>query len=293
MNYRHAYHAGNFADVMKHIALVACITHLKKKATPFRVIDTHAGIGRYRLDVAETDKTGEWRDGIARVLSAIGTSGASPEAVALIKPYLDLIAAEAGQTEPLSIYPGSPRIAAALLRRGDTLIANELHPDDGKRLTKLFDDDRQVKVTTLDGWHAIKALLPPPERRGVILIDPPFEASGEFQRMTEGLKQGLERFRDGTYLLWYPIKELKPSARFHRGIVEVATAAGVETVLAAELLIRAPRNPDLLNGCGLVIVNPPYTLRADLGVIYGALADWVAQGPGAKADVYPLLPARA
>jgi 23S rRNA (adenine2030-N6)-methyltransferase len=288
MNYRHAYHAGNFADVLKHIVLVHCLLHLKKKDAAFRVVDTHAGCGRYRLDATEAARTGEWRDGIGRVLA--NRALAPPRVRALLAPYLDVVTDGNGGPDGLTHYPGSPRIAQALLRRGDMLVANELHPDDFKRLARTFDDDRQVKVMNLDGWTALKSLLPPHERRGLVLVDPPFEQPGELLRLCEGLGHALDRFKTGIYLLWYPIKDPKTVQRFRRGITETAAAAGIETVLDIELLLRQPRNPDLLNGCGLIVVNPPFTLRPDLDALLPTLADWFAAGPGAEASVAPLLP---
>jgi 23S rRNA (adenine2030-N6)-methyltransferase len=274
MNYRHAYHAGNFADVLKHIVLVHCLIHLGKKPAAYRVVDTHAGAGRYRLDAGEASRTGEWKDGVGRVLAAAGSAPASVKAI--LTPYLELIAPYLGNDGQLLTYPGSPVLAASLLRAGDQLIANELHPDDGARLKTTLASDRQAKVMGLDGWTAIKALLPPPERRGLVLVDPPFEEPGELIRLTEGLDHGLSRFSRGTFLLWYPIKDMKPVERFRRGVREVVERHAIETVLDAELLLRPARHPDLLNGCGLVIVNPPHTLAGQLEI----LLPWLAKTVG-------------
>jgi 23S rRNA (adenine2030-N6)-methyltransferase len=274
MNYRHAYHAGNFADVLKHAVLVLCIEHMKRKEAGFRVIDTHAGPGRYRLLEGDAAKTGEWKLGIGRLMGA--EADPLPEPVAkILAAYLDLIRRENAGGD-LSVYPGSPLIAAGLLRRGDALIANELHPDDNKALAKLLDEDRRSKVMKQDGWSALKALLPPKERRGVILIDPPFEEPGELIRLTEGLAAALRRFSTGTYILWYPIKDPKIVARFHRALSEAA----LPKLLKVELMLRLPRNPDVLNGTGLIVANPPFTLEADLEAILPLLADRFQQGPG-------------
>ena len=277
MNYRHAYHAGNFADVLKHAVLALCLEHLKKKPSPFRVVDTHAGAGLYQLDARETEATGEWRDGIGRLF------GATDRVFGALKPYLDEVArVNGGAGSALTSYPGSPVLTAGLLRAGDTLIANELQPDDNKRLAKSFASDRQVKVMALDGWIALKSTLPPPEKRGLVLIDPPFEQPGEFQRLAEGLKNGLDRFRSGIYVLWYPIKDPKPVQRFQRTIAEVAGRAGIETALALDLLVRAPRHPEVLNGCGVLVINPPHTLERDIAPLGPALARLLQQGPGAE-----------
>jgi 23S rRNA (adenine2030-N6)-methyltransferase len=261
MNYRHAFHAGNFADVLKHIVLVRVAEYLKHKDAPIRYIDSHAGRGRYALDFGAALRTGEWLQGIGQLVGP-AAQPMSPEAQALVQPYLDLVTKE-NNGAALTVYPGSPRIAQGLLRRGDVLVANELHPDDNRALAALLDDDRQCKVMGLDAWSFLKAMLPPKERRGVILVDPPYEEPGELVRLTEGLAAAVERFATGTYLLWYPIKDPKPVARFHRGVREL----GLAKAFAVDLLLRAPRDPNRLNGCGLIIVNPPYTLEAELQII--------------------------
>jgi 23S rRNA (adenine2030-N6)-methyltransferase len=289
MNYRHAYHAGNFADVLKHTVLVLCLAHLRKKDAPFRVIDTHAGPGSTDLTASEAEKTGEWRDGIGQVIGA-GARPLPTQVAARMKPYLDLVTSEnAGHMPVLKHYPGSPQLAVSLLRSGDTLYANEMHHEDNRRLAKLLASDRQVKVTALDGWTALKSLLPPAEKRGLVLIDPPFEEPNELIRLTTGLSEGLARFRSGIFLLWYPIKDPKPIQRFHRGIIEAAHHAKLESVMAAELYLRAPRHPDYLNGTGLIIANPPFTLKADLDVIMPELAARFSKGPGATHRVEDLL----
>jgi 23S rRNA (adenine2030-N6)-methyltransferase len=288
MNYRHAYHAGNFADVLKHTVLVLCVEHLKKKPAPFRVLDTHAGIGTYKLDGREMAATGEWRDGIARLWSATNSGRDVPDTLLALKPYLAEIARTNGASGELKTYPGSPALIAGLLRAGDTLVANELHPEDAKRLLAQFAKDKHVKVMSLDGYTAVKSVLPPPEKRGLILIDPPFEQPGEFQRIAEALGQGLNRFRSGTYALWYPIKDVKPVQRFQRTIADIAGRAAVETVLALDLFVRAPRHPDLLNGCGLLVVNPPHTLAADIARAGNALASLLELGQGAHFDLRKL-----
>ena len=266
MNYRHTFHAGNFADVVKHAVLVRVVEYLKRKDAALRIIDTHAGRGRTMLDRGDATRTGEWRHGIGRLMGP-DARPVSPAAHALLQPYFDLVAKE-NDGGALTNYPGSPRLAQGMLRRGDVLVANELQPEDGRALAALLEDDRQCKVMTLDGWSFLKAVLPPKERRGVVLIDPPFEEPGELVRMTEGLAAAMARFATGTYLLWYPTKDPKHVQRFHRGVREL----GLAKVLAVELLLRPARDPGLLNGCGLIIVNPPYTLEAELHIILPELA---------------------
>jgi 23S rRNA (adenine2030-N6)-methyltransferase len=271
MNYRHAYHAGNFADVVKHAVLALVIEHLKQKPAPFRVIDTHAGIGLYDLGSVEAQKTGEWREGIGRVLEATFAEDARDT----LAPYLDVVR-RLNPGGELTRYPGSPLLARELIRGADRLVANELHPEDQKELKLLFARDAQVKVMALDAWTAVKALLPPPERRGVVLIDPAFEQAGELDRLVEALKEGVRRFAGGTYLLWYPIKELRPAAAFRRKIFDLA----LPKATAFELSVRAAGAEERLSGAGLVVVNAPFTLTAKLEGLLPALAKVLEQGEG-------------
>jgi 23S rRNA (adenine2030-N6)-methyltransferase len=272
MNYRHVYHAGNFADVLKHAVLALVIEHLKLKPAPFRVIDTHAGVGLYDLAGTQAQKTGEWREGIGRIRGQ-----ELPASVAgILAPYLDAVAAE-NEGDTLARYPGSPKIARRLLRRDDVLVANELHPEDCASLRALFARDGQTKVLGLDGWDAVKSLLPPKERRGVVLVDPPFEEAGEAQRLVEALANAARRFATGTVLLWYPIKEERAAFRLKRD----CTLLGLAKLYSAELLIRAANNPAELAGTGLVVLNPPFTLHEKLAVLMPFLAARLGQGHGA------------
>lgn len=274
MNYRHAYHAGNFADVLKHAVLALVIEHLKLKPAPFRVIDTHAGIGLYDLAGEQAGKTGEWREGIGRVLAA----DFSPEAAAALAPYLSVVRAlNGGDAKSLRRYPGSPLIARTLMRAGDALVLNELHPEDNVALKREFARDAQVKVLDLDGFTALKALLPPKERRGVALVDPAYEEPGELDRLVQGLQEASRRFAGGTLLLWYPIKDERAVGAFRREIA----ALGIAKVLAVELTIRGGGDPTVLNGCGLIIVNPPFTLAGKRKALLPELARVLAQGKGA------------
>jgi 23S rRNA (adenine2030-N6)-methyltransferase len=277
MNYRHAYHAGNFADVLKHATLALVIEYLKRKEAPLRVIDTHAGRGLYDLSSVEAKKTGEWRGGIGRL---IGREAAPlPAQVArVLAPYLDIVRAEnSPDGQEIATYPGSPLIAHRLLRPQDTLVASELHPEEVEQLEALFARRRAVKVLALDGWMALKSLLPPKERRGVVLIDPPFEEESELSRLAEGLAEGLKRFATGVYLAWYPIKDPKAIARFHSTLAELRETE----ILRVELMIRRASDPDRLNGCGLIVANPPYTLQGDLEAILPDLSRRLADGAGA------------
>jgi 23S rRNA (adenine2030-N6)-methyltransferase len=276
MNYRHAYHAGNFADVLKHAVLALAIAYLKRKEAPFRIIDTHAGAGRYRLTSGAAEKTQEWRAGIARLIGE-GAAPPAPEVARALAPYLDAVRAENGNGR-LDVYPGSPCLSLRLMRGHDVLIANELHPEDRAQLKTALGRDRRAKVMELDGWVALRALLPPKERRGIVLIDPPFEEEGELARCAEGLVQGLQRFASGVFMVWYPIKDPKPVARFHDGLRQQA----IPKLLTAELMIRRPSDPQRLNGCGLVIANPPYSLLPELNVILPTLVSRLGNEAGAR-----------
>ena len=277
MNYRHIYHAGNFADVLKHAVLALVIEHLKLKDAPFRVIDTHAGPGLYDLSSEEAQKTGECWEGIMSILSAVQP----PEVAAILAPYLKVVCDENDGGERIARYPGSPLIARRLMRSGDRLVVNEAHPDDAARLAALFAKDRQTKVLALDGWTALKALLPPKERRGVVLIDPPFEEPGEFERLLEGLVAAHRRFATGTVMLWYPIKDRRAVDRFARD----AAALGIPKLLSAELDIDTPGEEGPLVATGLLILNPPFTLEAKLKVLLPFLATRLARGRGAGSRI--------
>lgn len=258
MNYRHAYHAGNFADVVKHASLTLIIEHLKRKATPFRVIDTHAGVGLYDLSGEQAGKTGEWRQGIARLYGP-DAEQLPADIQSLLSPYLLAVAAENRPGE-LTTYPGSPRLARGLLRPQDRLIVNELHPDDAAELKALFARDRQTTVLELDGWVALKSLLPPKEKRGVLLIDPPFEQPGELDRLVRGLNEAVTRFATGIYMLWYPIKDPRTISSFHQALAGL----GLPKLLICELMLRSPRDTNRLNGTGLAILNAPWQLDEQL-----------------------------
>jgi len=272
MNYRHAYHAGNFADVLKHATLALVIEHMKLKPAPFRVIDTHAGIGVYDLGAEAALKTGEWREGIGRVLSCTF----SPAAAAVLAPYLGVVRRLNGSGE-LKRYPGSPLLARELLRTGDRLVVNELHPEDQHELNRLFAHDPQVKVTALDGWTALKSLLPPKERRGVVLVDPAFEEAHELDRLVDGLQEATQRFATGTFLLWYPIKDAKAVGAFRRQVAGLA----LPKAMAVELSVRGTDDASSLSAAGLIVVNAPFTLAENLRVLLPELARVLAQGPGA------------
>ena len=258
MNYRHAFHAGGFVDVVKHLILTRLIEYLKLKPAAFRVIDTHAGIGRYDLTGEEAQRSPEWREGIARLLD----HDLPPEAAALAQPYLDVVKGE-NPDGGLKAYPGSPLLVRKLLLPQDRLFAMELHPADAKALSALFAGDIQSRVIELDGWLALGSQLPPKEKRGLVLIDPPFEEDGEFERLAAGLVRAHKRFPQGVYALWYPLKDQKERDAFVAALRET----GIAKMLRAEVMVRAPAHPPRLFGTGMIIVNPPYTLEGELKVL--------------------------
>lgn len=268
MNYRHAYHAGNFADVVKHVVLTRLIEYLKRKDKAFRVVDTHAGIGLYDLSSTEAQKTGEWREGIGRLAGI----DAGAEVAALLAPYLDAVRA-CNPESGLQFYPGSPLIARHLLRKQDRLTAIELHPQDAVRLKSRFEGDFQTRVIELDGWLALGAHLPPKERRGLVLTDPPFEQEGEFGRLADGTIKAYGRWPGGVYALWYPIKDRRSIVEFR----ERLATSGMARVLDVVFEVRPDSNGERLDGTGLVVVNPPFTLEAELRLLLPVLAKAMAE----------------
>lgn len=268
MNYRHAYHAGNFADVMKHAILVRVFCHLRKKDKPFRVIDTHAGIGFYDLAGEEAGRTLEWQGGVARLDQPFG-----PEVEALLAPYRAVLES-ARQRHGPQTYPGSPLVIRELLRKQDRAVLAELHPADGALLTERFNMVANVKVLRLDGWTALHGLVPPKERRGLVLIDPPYEERDELERLVAEIARAVAKWPTGIYMAWYPIKDPHEIDK-----VAAALAAAVpRPALRLELMIERPDDLSRLNGCGLFVVNPPWTLEDEAGVILPALAERLPGG---------------
>src|SRR6201997_2957003 len=219
MNYRHAFHAGGFADVIKHIVLVRILSYLQDKPAAFRVIDTHAGAGVYDLAGDEARRGGEWLTGIARVMQARFSETTLP----LVAPYLDIVRAFNPPGE-LKAYPGSPLIARALLRPQDRLTACEIEPKARKRLIDALRRDTQARVVDLDGWVALPAFVPPKERRGLVLIDPPYEQKDEFERLADGFAEGYAKWPTGSYLLWYPVKSRRATDTLARHVAHAVDA---------------------------------------------------------------------
>ena len=282
MNYRHAFHAGNFADVFKHALLTRVLIYLIRKPAPLRFIDTHAGIGIYDLTGDEASRTGEWRDGIGRLDPA-----ALPADIAgLLAPYLDAVGPR-GTDGGWRTYPGSPGLAQWILRPDDRISLCELHPVDAKTLTSHLGRDKRVHVLPIDGYAGLKALLPPRERRGLVLIDPPFESPDEFETLLSATLRATRIWATGTYMLWYPLKNEAAVARFSERLV----TSGLRRVLQLHLTVAgagsipaganstgaghlaAARSAGPLAGAGLVVVNPPYTLKAEADLLLPWLAD--------------------
>lgn len=263
MNYRHAYHAGNFADVVKHAVFARVLVHLREKPAAFRVIDTHAGAGSYDLTGLEAGKTGEWRDGIQRVL----TASLAPEPRALIAPYLDAVTAM-NPDGRLTTYPGSPALAQALMRPQDRLVACELEPGAAAALARQLRGDARSKAVPLDGWTALTAFVPPKERRGLVLVDPPFEQPDEFSRLASGLEAAHRKWTTGTFLLWYPIKDAAEVAAFARKLARL----NIAKTLRAELTVSNAPEATGLRGTGLIAVNPPWKLHDELKTVLPALS---------------------
>lgn len=264
MNYRHAFHAGNFADVVKHTILTRILAYLMRKDAAFRVLDTHAGLGIYDLFGDQAERTGEWQNGIERLIHV-----KLPEpAAALLAPYLDAVRAQNPDGQ-LRYYPGSPFITRHMLRDQDRLMGFELHPIDADRLKQNFAGDVQARITQLDAWKIFGTHLPPKEKRGLVLVDPPFEEKGEFERMVKSLVQGHQRWPGGIYAYWYPIKDPAEVETYGKAL----KATGIAKILRLELTIRAPSTPPRLHGTGMVVVNPPFVLEEEMRLLLPILAD--------------------
>ena len=267
MNYRHAFHAGNHADCLKHALLVAILRRLRRKQTPFAMLDTHAGPGAVALDGPEASRTGEWRGGIGVV---------DADTPAALAPFLDALR-NAGFDRRR--YPGSPLIAASLLRPEDRLVANELHEADAAALRGSLAAFPNVAVHRRDGYESVRALLPfpAPHRRGLVLIDPPYEQHDDWTRAAAAMSIARRRVPGATVAVWYPIKGRAASRAFHTRLVE----AGIRDLHCCELLLREPIDASRLDGSGLVIAAPPFGLADEARGILAALRDRLSPSEGA------------
>jgi 23S rRNA (adenine2030-N6)-methyltransferase len=277
MNYRHAFHAGGFADVIKHIVLVRILTYLHDKPAAFRVIDTHAGAGIYDLAGDEAQRSGEWLTGIARMMQARFSDTVAP----LVAPYLDIVRAFNPRAE-LKAYPGSPLITRALLRPQDRLTVCEVEPKARKHLIDALRRDPQARVVDLDGWVALPAFVPPNERRGLILIDPPYEAKDEFTRIADGFAGAFAKWPTGSYLLWYPAKSRRAADGLAQRVAEIAdTGPTPGKCLRLEFSVAPQTADSALVSTGLLLVNPPWRLASELKAILPELERPLGQGgPG-------------
>ena len=267
MNYRHAFHAGNFADVLKHAVLAWIITYLQQKPGPIRVIESHAGAGLYDLSGAAASRTGEWREGIGLLAEPLDSVAES-----ILAPYRAALAAlRAGHGQ--QTYPGSPVLCQQLLRADDRYVGAELHGETNWQLNTALAKDRRFKVLMLDGWQALRANVPPRERRGVVLVDPAFEDGDEWDIMAREVLAAWRKWPTGCFMLWYPLKNPRQSDLLADDIVD----AGVSSALRLELIVDDLATADRLAGCGLMIINPPWTLKDNADVLLPALAERFAR----------------
>ena len=273
MNYRHAFHAGNHADVLKHLILSRIFALLAKKDAPYAYLDSHAGVGLYDLRGDQASRTGEYLQGIARLWQASDLPASCADYLQVLRSL--------NPDGQLRYYPGSPELARQLTREQDHLHCNEKHPEDGRLLKENLHFDRRVAVHLGEGWHVPRALLPPREKRAVLLIDPPFEQADELQRCVQALSEAIGRMRQAIVLIWYPIKEPGQLRRFYQQLAK----SPAPKLLRAELLVQPADSAERLNGSGLVIANPPWGLEEELRELLPWLANLLAQGqPGWTLD---------
>lgn len=279
LSYRHAFHAGNFADVFKHVLLTQLIHALQRKDKPFCVLDTHAGAGRYDLHSPPAQKNREFAGGIGRLWNQDGLSPELADYVAQVRAL--------NPDDRLHYYPGSPHIARALLRPRDRLVLTELHPAEHAALETEFAGDRQVAVHHQDGYAALKRLLPPPERRGLVLLDPAYELKDEFDRLIEAVQVIHRRWASGVIAVWYPILDRAPSLRFQRTLQSLA----IPSILCMELGLYPYDGPPGLHGCGMIVVNPPWMLDETLGRLLPELRQRLRVGDHGQTRLEWLAPA--
>ncbi|GAA5188666.1 23S rRNA (adenine(2030)-N(6))-methyltransferase RlmJ [Ferrimonas gelatinilytica] len=269
LSYRHSYHAGNHADVLKHSVQALILEALKAKPKPFIYHDTHSGAGRYDLKDAHAEKTGEYVDGIGRLWQQD-----CPEP---LHPYLKAVKA-LNPNGDLRYYPGSPLLAQRLLREQDRLVLTELHPSDHPRLMQEFSGDRRARIFKEDGYQRLKASLPPQERRGVVLIDPPYELKDEYRDLVKGVLAGIKRWATGTYAIWYPVVYRQDVDFIERQLKQ----SGVRKILQIELCVRSDSNERGMTGSGMIVINPPWTLEQQMQTLLPWLTQTLAQSPQAR-----------
>ncbi|WED21884.1 23S rRNA (adenine(2030)-N(6))-methyltransferase RlmJ [Vibrio sp. JC009] len=268
LSYRHSFHAGNHADVVKHIVQSLILDALKQKEKPFVYHDTHSGVGRYDLTHEWSEKTGEYKQGIARLWQ----SGAIPSE---LESYLSAITA-LNQDKELRYYPGSPRVARAQLRQQDRMVLTELHPSDYPLLEQEFHRDRQVKIFKEDGFKRLKASLPPKERRGLVLIDPPYELAKEYRDVVTAIAQSHKRWATGIYAIWYPVVNRADID----DMVEGLESLGIRKILQIELGVSPDTNERGMTASGMIVVNPPWKLESQMKEILPFLKETIAPVTG-------------
>jgi 23S rRNA (adenine2030-N6)-methyltransferase len=281
MNYRHGFHAGNFADVLKHVVLTRILAHLNAKDAPYRIVDTHAGAGRYDLGSEEALRTHEWKDGVAR----IDRSPLAPAVETILKPWRDALSGARALFGP-DAYPGSPWLCRQAMRADDRLIAAELHPQTHKKLAAVLARDTRCKALEIDGWNALRGNVPPKERRGLVLIDPPFEEKDEFATLEAEFIAAHRKWPTGIYALWYPVKD----RRAVENLLSAIMAAGIGKLLRLEIDVDRPEAAGGLSATGLLVVNPPWTLADEARILLPALTERLAQGPRPRYLCEPIRP---
>jgi 23S rRNA (adenine2030-N6)-methyltransferase len=275
MNYRHSFHAGNHADVLKHIILAMVLAKLNEKDKPYRVLDAHAGTGLYNLRGLEAVRTGEWLSGIGKMVERF-----SGEVEGVLAPYREAVA-RIQKIHGSHVYPGSPAIALELMRDQDRLICNDLHEGEAELLHEALGLDPRVKITVRDFVTSVKAELPFDQRRGLVLIDPPYEDKRETEFVARALREGVKRFTTGVFLVWYPVK----GAQFAEDFIRSVAQLGIENTIRCELRIKEAFDGGGLAGSGVLVVNPPYQLREKLEILLPALAERLGVGTWGRGSV--------
>lgn len=265
LSYRHSFHAGNFADVLKHTVEVLILEALKQKPTPFVYHDTHSAAGRYSLSSEHAEKTAEYVDGIGRIWQ----QSEVPEAML---PYIEVIK-QLNHKGKLQHYPGSPVVARQLLREQDRMQMTELHPADTKLLQQEFHRDPQARVYQQDAYQGLKALLPPKEKRGLVLLDPSFEIKTEYRQVVKEIAQAYRRFATGIYALWYPVIDRRTIDKLQRDFV----ATGIKKILVIELCVKGDTTERGMTGTGMIVINPPWKLTQQMDEILPWLTQELAQ----------------
>lgn len=268
LSYRHSFHAGNHADVLKHIVQSLILNSLQQKEKPFVYHDTHSGVGRYDLTHEWSEKTGEYKQGIARVWQQNNIP-------AELDSYLDAIR-QLNQGETLRYYPGSPRVARAHLREQDRMVLTELHPSDYPLLEQEFDRDRQVSIYKEDGFARLKASLPPQERRGLVLIDPPYELAKEYRDVVRAIAQSYKRWATGIYAIWYPVVNRCDIDDMLEGLQGLE----IRKILQIELGVAPDTNERGMTASGMIVINPPWTLESQMQTILPFLKQAIAPATG-------------